>query len=132
MGEPSNGDVGYGRPPKKHQFKPGVSGNPKGRPKGARNLHNILDEELGKKVSMVENGKRLQVSKVRLAVRQQVNKAAQGDPKAFHAIAKLHQGIESGPAPAADFQALPQSELSEEQCMEELRRWFSDQTGAQP
>jgi Family of unknown function (DUF5681) len=26
-------DVGYGRPPKKFRFKPGVSGNPKGRPK---------------------------------------------------------------------------------------------------
>ena len=29
--------VGPGRPPKEFQFKPGQSGNPKGRPKGARN-----------------------------------------------------------------------------------------------
>ena len=29
--------VGPGSPPKEYQFKPGQSGNPKGRPKGARN-----------------------------------------------------------------------------------------------
>src|SRR6185312_13136795 len=27
-----NEEVGFGRPPKQHQFKPGQSGNPKGRP----------------------------------------------------------------------------------------------------
>src|SRR5688572_30362761 len=30
-------DVGYGRPPVHSRFKPGHSGNPRGRPKGARN-----------------------------------------------------------------------------------------------
>jgi Family of unknown function (DUF5681) len=29
-------DIGYGRPPKGSRFKPGQSGNPKGRPKRAR------------------------------------------------------------------------------------------------
>jgi hypothetical protein len=26
-------EVGFGKPPKKHQWKPGQSGNPKGRPR---------------------------------------------------------------------------------------------------
>ena len=30
-------EVGYGKPPKDTRFKPGQSGNPSGRPKGATN-----------------------------------------------------------------------------------------------
>ena len=30
--QPSRHDVGYGKPPKKHRFKKGQSGNPAGRP----------------------------------------------------------------------------------------------------
>ncbi len=31
-------EVGFGRPPKQHQFKPGQSGNPRGRPPKPRYL----------------------------------------------------------------------------------------------
>ena len=37
--------VGYGRPPATTRFKPGKSGNPRGRPKGARNKMPALNEE---------------------------------------------------------------------------------------
>jgi hypothetical protein len=40
--------VGYRRPPKEHQFKPGQSGNPKGRPKRQR-------EDLAKTFRKVAN-----------------------------------------------------------------------------
>ena len=30
-------EVGYGKPPKHSRFRPGKSGNPKGRPKGSKN-----------------------------------------------------------------------------------------------
>jgi hypothetical protein len=42
--------VGYGKPPKQHQFKPGQSGNPRGRPKGAKNTATIINEILNRKV----------------------------------------------------------------------------------
>jgi Family of unknown function (DUF5681) len=38
-------EVGYARPPAATRFKPGVSGNPKGRPKGAKNRLPALHEE---------------------------------------------------------------------------------------
>jgi hypothetical protein len=43
-------EAGYGKPPKIHQFKPGRSGNPKGRPKGAKNESTILKEVLQHKI----------------------------------------------------------------------------------
>ncbi len=81
--------VGYRRPPKKHQFKPGQSGNPKGRPKGTRNLSNILNEEMERKVTIHVDGQHTRMTKAQLAVRQQVDKAAKGDRNAFMAILQL-------------------------------------------
>lgn len=36
--------TGYCRPPAEHQFKPGQSGNRKGRPKGSRKKQSVADE----------------------------------------------------------------------------------------
>ncbi len=49
--------VGYGKPPKDTQFKPGRSGNPKGRRKGSKNLKKLIDENLNKKI-LVRVGKK--------------------------------------------------------------------------
>jgi uncharacterized protein DUF5681 len=56
--EETHEGVGYGRPPKKHQFKPGQSGNKRGRPKGAKNESTILREILlQRKVPMRDGGR---------------------------------------------------------------------------
>jgi hypothetical protein len=47
-------DIGYRKPPKKAQFRPGQSGNPKGRPKGARNKLPALNEERLKFIILTE------------------------------------------------------------------------------
>lgn len=50
-------EVGYGKPPRAHQFKLGQSGNNPGRPKGAKNEETILRELLQRKLRINENGK---------------------------------------------------------------------------
>jgi hypothetical protein len=43
-------EVGYGRPPKHTRFRKGQSGNPKGRPKGAKAFNTIVRETLTTKL----------------------------------------------------------------------------------
>ena len=74
--------VGYKRPPKDTQFKPGQSGNSSGRPKGSRNFSTLLDQELNIKVPITERGSTRRISKRHVIVKQMVNKAAGGDLKA--------------------------------------------------
>ena len=75
-------DVGYGKPPKHTQFKPGKSGNPKGRPKQTRNFKTDLQEELQALVTVSEGGKTKTVSRQQAVIMRTMEKALQGDPKA--------------------------------------------------
>ena len=81
--------IGYGRPPKATRFKKGVSGNERGRPKGAKNVVTLFRETMAQKVPIVENGRRRKVAKFEAALIQLANKAATGDAKAFQAIMNI-------------------------------------------
>ena len=82
---PSDYQVGYGRPPKATQFKKGVSGNRKGRPKGRKNIATLFQEAMYERVPITENGQRRTITKIEAIIKQMINKAATGDPKAFQA-----------------------------------------------
>jgi hypothetical protein len=73
-------EVGWGKPPLHARFQKGRSGNPNGRPRGARNTAVLLKEELQEPVRLPKTGKTLTMRHV--IIRQQVTKAARGDLKA--------------------------------------------------
>jgi hypothetical protein len=88
---PSNAEyeIGYRKPPRSTRFKPGQSGNPKGRPRGAKNLLTLIDEELSSKVAVTEGGKRSVLPKRAVIAKQLVKKAAEGDPRTLQMLLKL-------------------------------------------
>jgi Family of unknown function (DUF5681) len=83
MTEPTADAVGYKHPPKQHQFKLGRSGNPSGRPKGARSFKSELRDELGELVSFREGNREIEVSKQRLLIKRLVASAIEGDARAI-------------------------------------------------
>jgi hypothetical protein len=89
MTEKDNQRVGYGRPPKRYQFKPGHSGNPSGRPKGARNFRSELLEELAESITLKEAGREVTVSKQRACIKALVAAAIGGNTRACGALLSL-------------------------------------------
>ena len=82
-------EVGYKRPPKETQFKPGQSGNPNGRPKGARNLKTDLADELQERIVLREGGERRTVSKQRALLKRLMERALNGDTRAASLIINM-------------------------------------------
>lgn len=131
MSNPSY-EVGFGRPPQHSRFKNGQSGNPKGRPKGSKNLQTLLREELDQKVQVTENGRPKLMSKRRIAVRQQVDKAVKGEHRAFAVLVKLD--IDSG-GPGSGQAAVGTSSASEippaayDEVVSQFLQQLNDSTG---
>lgn len=88
-------DVGYGKPPKKHQFKPGHSGNPKGRPKGAKNEATILREIMHQRMEVREGGRARKISRLEALLLRCLEAALKGDLKAMAFLLNRYRLIES-------------------------------------
>jgi hypothetical protein len=81
--------VGYGRPPKATQFKKGQSGNPKGRPKGSRPVGAVLQEILGQRIAVTENGRTRRLPALEVMLRRLANDAMRSEPVALKLILSL-------------------------------------------
>ncbi len=82
-------EVGKCKPPKQHQFPPGQSGNPKGRPKGSKNVHHVLSKILNEKITVTDAGKKMVVEKLEGAMRVLVNKSFEGRPQLLKLLLDL-------------------------------------------
>ena len=94
-------NTGYGKPPQHSRFKPGQSGNPRGRPKGSRNSVNVLRDELAELITITENGKQKRITKLEGIVKAAALKGLKGDPRpmiqAFELIHKISEKESSDP-----------------------------------
>jgi hypothetical protein len=76
-------EVGYGRPPRHSRFEKGRSGNPRGRPPGAKDLKTLLAEALDETVIVAENGGRRKITKRSAIITQFVNRCVKADLRAI-------------------------------------------------
>ena len=112
-------EVGYGKPPRHTRFAKGQSGNPRGRPPGAKSFTTLLDEALNERVLVAENGGRRKVSKRQAIVTQLVNRAATADFRAMKMLLDFARDTERQTEPGSSETA----EFSEadEKVLEQLR-----------
>ena len=100
---PRTYDVGYAKPPETSRFKPGISGNPKGRPKGTQNkatghsferLTETILQEAYRKVPIVVGGKTKKITLIEANVRAMANSGAKGNTRAAVQLVKMVNTIE--------------------------------------
>ena len=104
--------VGYKRPPDATRFRPGQSGNPKGRPKGCKNLATDLKEELEQKILVTEGGRSQQITKQRAMVKTLLAKALKGDSRAANVLIQLTLGREQAESGQPDPVDLAEEDLA--------------------
>jgi Family of unknown function (DUF5681) len=74
--------VGYKKPPTHSRFKPGQSGNGRGRPKGAFTAKALFRKVMNEKLTITENGRPRKLPSAELVFMALRNKALKGDHKA--------------------------------------------------
>lgn len=82
--DPSQGDeVGYGRPPKHSRFRPGESGNQRGRPPGRKNFTTVIREYAQGRMKVTEGGRDKTLPRFDALQRTMWAQAFKGNPKAL-------------------------------------------------
>ncbi len=97
-------DVGYAKPPKGAQFTKGQSGNPLGRPKGAKTkqskardvrLNNMIVEEAYRSVTVQEDGGMISMTMMQAVLRSVTVNAAKGDHRSQKLLMDMIRIVES-------------------------------------
>ena len=132
--QPMDYTVGHGNPPMITRFKSGLSGNPKGRPKGSKNRKTIVRTIMNEMHTVTEDGRRRRRSTIALMLIAFRNRALEGNARAFReyrkCLAKYEPQASNSklgclvvPAPITVEQAIARNEkLNEEACAKHEER----------
>jgi hypothetical protein len=119
-------EVGYGKTPRHSRFVKGQSGNPRGRPPGAKNMKTLLNKALGEVVVVTENGGRRKLSKREAIVTQLVNRSAKADFKAIQILLGMLRDIERDTDPHS---SEPIFTEADRQIIQRIQARFSGEKG---
>ena len=88
--------VGYGKPPRHSRFKPGRSGNPRGRPKGAASCKTIVQRLALQEHEVIEHGRKRRRTTLELVLIVLRMRAAEGKARALAELTDLLEKFEPG------------------------------------
>lgn len=94
--DPDGDDVGYGKPPRQYTWKPGQSGNPKGRRKGTKNESTLLREILERKIQAGSGNARRKITVLEGILLRIAENALKGDPKSAAFLLNRFAALVSG------------------------------------
>jgi hypothetical protein len=120
-------EVGYGKPPRDSRFRKGVSGNPRGRPKGRVNLKTEFLDEMKQKVRIQEGDKVQIVTKSRAAIKALYNKAMKGDVRALNLILEQYHRFDGNEQPDGADAVLSREDM---EMLGSLSRRYKSRNGA--
>jgi hypothetical protein len=116
-------EIGYRKPPKKHRFPKGKSGNPNGRPPKKvapkRSLTEIIEHVLDEELEFEIRGVTKRITYREMICRQLLEKAAEGDKSAL----QLLYGVEKHRQPS--FEPTPEDEEELQQALRERYSIFN-------
>jgi uncharacterized protein DUF5681 len=104
-------ETGYGKPPVDTRFRKGISGNPRGRTKGAKNktpalneerMKTILIEEAYRTISVRDGERNLKMPVIKAVIRGIALAAAKGQQRSQRVFTSLLQTTEKGNKALAD------------------------------
>ena len=98
MAKKSDKGLGYGKPPLHTRFRPGQSGNPRGRPKGSLNFTTDLKNVLLAPVALNDGGRSRRVTTQKAALLRLREKALKGDVRALDRFLSYAMAMSGGSA----------------------------------